>query len=690
MGQVLGGMNNITRASYQQSLMSERLNAQWRAFGTTIRYAFAGSVIFGSAKLVTNLSQIQTQLGQITALAGVPGRTAGSIIPISPKQVDDLSKSVRAASVESITPVNELNDALVNLFSTIEQADPAQAVRMVTEVAKVSKLIQTTPIEAQQAFFQMQFAFHRPHTLNELKKQRDMFFALIKEAPGGVAAAPQIFQQLGPLARVGQFANLRQDQMLALTLASLRGGGTPSTNLRGLQYLIETLGRGGTTKESRQALKSIGLSQENVQRMGGMSALLHLLRHAKSLGVKSTGKMRGLDEETLATLEAEGGGPGDFGLEGGGAEFLTRALKRVHALRTAVGLMMQLERTEAAPSLAEDLRVITAAEEGHADDVHNFSKQWERFRERAKLAQAGTALQALQLQVAQTLEPLFNITAQGLTGLQRAAQRHPDATKGAVIGGASILAALGLSGGLGGISKLFRRGGSGIGMGIAARDAMTQGAAGAGMSPQNPLYVIVVSQLFGGGTSITGGPGPIGGVKTGGGGRFGALGRLAAKGGAGASTAAALGRVGLGTAGLAAMDAMIAAELVMDKEFQEDMKGTWYGRAGAWTWRHRGRGLRHLLGGDKKHDFGPLVPMPMPQGGWSADPVIAALQKRAMMPQEFADKMRMHGEITVNLDITNPDGSQRRKKVHVPVDMWTGGRTPSSRGKQGNTRRSGR
>src|SRR6187551_1466009 len=110
---VARGFGNVARSLGETSRMSERLNNQWRAIGTTFRYAIAGSAVFGTASLITNLKELQRQTGLLQSL----GNASGGRFPNSGTTVTRLLGDSRREAVAAVTPINDFNEGLINLFS---------------------------------------------------------------------------------------------------------------------------------------------------------------------------------------------------------------------------------------------------------------------------------------------------------------------------------------------------------------------------------------------------------------------------------------------------------------------------------------------------------------------------------------------------------------------------------------------
>jgi hypothetical protein len=478
-------------------------------------------------------------------------------------------------------------------------------------------------------------------------------------------------------------------------LTTLRSGIPPSQAGRGLQYLIQTVAfPGQQTAASRQALASVGITPTaNLtlqQRLG------HIFGRARRLGMTGDlNRLRNLDEETLNSLDAMGdttGGLQQLGISGRGAAFLGTIFRRIHALRTALAIQQQVDTGQA----QEDLRIMTDAMQGHVSDVDSLKKGWQRLEKQAKLKEASIALNAMGLQIAQMFAPVLNFAAGKITGLQSLMARHPQASRYTALGGGAFLAALGIGRalnlgqlrwlrGIPGLSRLLTRGGGGGGLGRAfvtanAVQAAMAGNAALGASPQNPLYVVVVGQLFGGGTA---GPGGVGGG--GGGGTtvvpwwsrgIRAIGR-----GARAAAGGAL-RYG-GRLGGPALGEISAATMAGAGVFGAGLAFAQRGETGDIRWSPTGRPYI---------DFGNRI-SPVPGGRRQEH--MAELRQAQRVFQQYGNignienyrvgQLRGRAEVFMTLDISR-DGKSQRIKVHSPMELWANGRTPSTRAKQGSRR----
>ena len=645
MNQIAGGMTNIGRASMQAQRATGLFDQQMRAFGTTLRYAFAGSVIFGATRMITTLRETQKQLGLIGVLAG-------NDLEAGTQGMRNFYTAAQRGAINSLTPVSDFNDALINLFSTIK-ASPDMAVKMVEELSKGATLAQVPVQDLTKAVTGMNQAFGAPQNLANIQKGTRGFFSLVSEAPGGIAAGPQIIQQLPQLSATSRLANINESQMLGLYLTTLRAGGTPATAGRGLQYFLQSVAV-PQSKEAATAMKQAGITPETVQQRGGMWAISRLLGHAQSLGATGTttaaGKLKGMTDEDLSMLEGldPAAVGGTLGISGKGFEFLHKSIGRIHGIREAILLMAQKG------DIGKDIGIITEAQSNEKAALDAYRKAWEEFERNNPLQAAAISIDTMRRQMTTALEPAINAFAGKISDLGQwfndQAMAHPERTRhrtqiGMGVGGAALF--LNAIGAFGGAGRFMGRIGGAAGQAFVTKTAMqaaTTGAAlGPGMSPQNPLYVIVVGEIFG--KAVTGDPtvppvAPVPGGKTSWWKRaVPALGMRAALPFAAAWAATdALPDIGQG-------DLKIDPSL---KGFKKDWKTISGAGGSAW-------------------DF-----------------------MQGMNPANLGTQ-RITGQASVAVDVNiNQAGTKvTRKRVHVPVELFNvGGNTPSSRG--GRPRRSGR
>jgi hypothetical protein len=492
LGSYAQGFGTIGQKINENTRLSERLNSQWRAMGTTIRYAIAGQTIFGLTRMVGQLRDINTQLGEMAALT--TAGTGGSAF--TGQQVTQLGANLQRVALDTISPLSQVNDAAINFLSTVQNVKPGAALPdMLSTISQTAKIAQTDLTALTQAATTSQVQFGRQTNPKSIGEFTRMWQQLILQAPGGPQASTTIAQALPGLATMFQMGRgseispqQGQAQMMGITLAALRTGMPAATAMRGVQYLLQSLEN--PTGQSVGALRGIGITPEFISQKGIGAALMKFLQQITHTGDPK--QLGAIPDDVLDQLDASGGTlpgiPADEMLK------LRKYVPRIHGIRAAVVLASQLAAHGDVLSLQQDIDEMLDIQDENSKRAHQMAEAWRRYRKRARLADAANAINVMSLQVAQIFEPVFGFIAEkGILPVAHAMQNHRTATKAGVIGGAAIIAALTTGRFLGGFGKGIA--GRSIVRGIAMRDAL-DGGAGLGASPENPLYVIVVGQLF--------------------------------------------------------------------------------------------------------------------------------------------------------------------------------------------------
>lgn len=659
--QIAGGMQNIGRQAMMASRHGGLLDNQLRAIGTTWRYMVAGSLVFGAGNMVRTLRDTQRQLALIGAIGDDPFDTVGRSAQSADAALSDLYLNAQRGSLAALTPVNEFNDALVNLYSTVQGLRPDQAVQMTQEIARGAQLAQVGAEDLTKAVAGMTQAFDPGgHTVQGYGRFIRGFYTLTATAPGGISAGPAIIQQLAPLAAVSRFASIKPDQMFGLYLTALRTGGSPATAGRGLQYLLQSLAV-PASDESRTALRAAGITPDTVQQRGGLWALQRAIQHARGLGLRGEDRLAGLSDEQLDLIDSQGGDPKalqGLGISGRGLAWLSEAIGRIHGIRSLVTLTAQ-----GPGRMQRDIALMETAMGDTVNATAEFRREWEDFARRSPLQTAAVSLDVIRRQIASAFEPLVNYPARQLGRAAPYLMDNENNVNKGIYAGAGLLAAYGITRKAGGLRN-FGGGISRVAVGAQAVGAL--GNEGLGASPMNPMFVTVVNELVGMGGR---GRGPAsGGGAAGRAGRWG--GRFGILGGA-AGLIAAAGRGGLR-----------GAESLFNRGVTTAIRRPWM--------------LKGIPGVGAAASF--FLDADEAGGGRTGNEGLSRAGINFMAAQRFnpnishlyrTQQTQVRGRAMIELDVLvrQPDGSNERKRVHIPMDLWSGGRTPSYRGQGAKTQR---
>lgn len=654
------GFGRLGQSINDNTQMSSRLNNQWRAIGTTIRYAIAGTAIFGLQQMVRELSQVNTQLGQMQALTDI-----GQGQRFNDTQMGQLLNGLMETSVDTITPLSDVNDAAINFLSTVQGVKANELPQMLSDIGIAARLSQADMESVTQAATTMQIAFGRKVNTASVGQFSRMFQWLIGTAPGGTAAGSTISQAMPGLASMFQLAPgrtgtaaSRQAQMMSLTQGVLMTGMPAATGMRGLTYLLQSIAQ--PTGGAKTALAGIGITPQFVQQQGIFAGVMKLLHTISPVSRGQAKQLGAIPDETLDATNTLPGIPANE------LTALRTMIPRIHGIRAAIILASQLQQRGDVQSIAQDLTDYMKVQNVNSEQAKKVAKAAADFRRRAKLEDAATALHNAGLQLARAFDPLLERGAGGILGATSAMRHHPRLTRDVALGAGGFLAAVGAARLVPGLSsripflgKLSGASGQAFVKGRAIEDQLA-GSGQRGFSPGLPLYVIVVGQVFGGAT-----PGPT--PTPGGGGLFSKIRGWGGWAAAGRGIRGASGEIGGG-----AMTALGAAAVILDLKNAADTADKFR----KVHWSPTGRPYMNIAG--KLWDFKPKQ---------QHEEILSQARKifggNVQGVSNYGAGM-WKGQADINMTITREgaDGRLHRQRVHVPVDMWAHGRHPGHRGRK--------
>jgi TP901 family phage tail tape measure protein len=488
LGTMRGGFSGLRGEFDLTNRTSGYLNNQLRALGTTLRYTFAGTAIFGTLQMVRNLGQFQAKLGEISSIATGPGG-----LPVVGQQLDQLGNDLLRISNETTQPIADLQEGVISLYSTIGNVPENQVAKIMTTIAETSITAQSNIEDTTQALLGMIDAFGRG--TQEIPKFGDEFFRVIQLSagmPGHIYA-----QQLGRLSASASLSGFSPEQMGALAIGATRSGGSPATNMRGLAQLMTFVMN--PTGKAEKAFEGIGLGRAQRNKMGGMEVLNAVLTRVNKSGLK--GDPRKMTDDMLNQIQDQFGDNAPnaaLGISGLGAQLLALLFPRIEGRRIAAILakLQTLEQVAGTPNQTLDqyLNDVTSGTE-------NVDKAMEKAMDRRRIVQASNAIHNLGLEIGTALSPILQPGAKGITSLTEAFGHQGAHTRQAELAGGAV-----------GIAVLLRqlgRGGTAVkGLGaLGAGASLLSGDTQIGHNAGNPLFVAVVYSLSGPGSVFSGGRG---------------------------------------------------------------------------------------------------------------------------------------------------------------------------------------
>lgn len=480
LGQMQGGFQQTRYSMRGMNNDAGLLDKQLRALGTTIRYAFSGAAVYGTMQMVRNMGEFESKLGDISAIATGPGN-----VSIVGDQLDDLGDRLLKVSNDTAQPISDLQDGVVNLYSTIGNIPENKAADLIRTIAEVAVTSQSNIQDTTQALLGMANAFGE--SSDAVGKFGDEFQVVIRESagmPGSIYA-----QKLGVLSSRASLAGFTPEQMGALAIGATRSGGSPNTNMQYLAQFIQSLFF-PQTKKNEAEMASLGLGEAQRKNMPAWEVLMRYFQAVeKAGGLKGTNN-RNLNQAFSALNEndASQAALGAFGITGGGSDIINKSFGRLQSRTMAAILYKVFSSTQTKGTENKTLDEYLKEVQNSAGSV---DKAMERAMERKRIVQAGNAIHNLGIEIGVAFGPILNPSAKGITYLidQFSSQNHY-----AQMGEATGL----IAGGALAVRALRNRGVSRVPVGpiSAASDLLTE--TGRGSTPLKPLYVAVVYSLAGG------------------------------------------------------------------------------------------------------------------------------------------------------------------------------------------------
>jgi hypothetical protein len=701
LGQMSSGFSNLRRNMDMGARSTGAINSELRALGTTLRYGIAGAGVYGTIALVRNLGEFQAKLGEIQSIASGPGG-----VPLLDSQIDRLGTRLIDVSNKTSQPIADLQEGVLNLYSTIGDVPPDEAAKMMETISRVAITSQSDIESTTQALLGLLNAFGEG--TDQLGKFGDEFKRVIQLSAG--MSGSQYAGKLGVLSQSASLARFTPEQMGALAVGATRFGGSSATNMTYLSQLMTYLVNPTTAKE-KAAFAGIGLNQQQLRTLPGWQILQTVLTAVnKRGGVGISPALASASDETLSMMDEQGLTGSQAGLTGGGAALLQQLFGRMQSRRMAAVLSRLQTPDQVRGTKNQTLDEYLNSISHSAGDVDSAMARAMDYR---RIVQATNAMHNFGVEIGSAVSPLLQIPARAAiwatSGFNNQHWQVPIGLPGHNIGhtpGQTVEVAGGLLGIAGLLRMLSRRGAGagrlarGVPFAMAGMDAIS-GDTARGHSPLNPLYVAVVWSMangFGGG-----GRGGIAGAI-----RNAPEGTIISESRPNYYRAGEDGRVNrpsrrnrFARGGLGVIGALSGAYLAYDVYNQE--------RAQVHAAQHDPLALLHL---GMQHRFGVHIPFvgtvgggyAYQQAGFSGQErsVIGAYRQHKISGDEAERRLRLlasksqfeqagigrlYGKADVNVTITDKQGN-RRGGAHVPVEFFPDftAPAPQTRGKPVNRR----
>jgi minor tail protein len=399
VNQMFAGLNgsimNTGRVASQANRQFGMFNRTLQAVRTTARYAFAGSIVFGTVNAIRSLAQFQSQLGDINAILGT-----------SEERINRLGDALINVSTRTVTPVGELQDSVRNIVSTMGEDLTNPQLQQWSELfSKGARVAETDAYNFGNTIMGMRNAFGM--STKDMEGIANEFYATIKLSAGTTGDEWAKFS--GRLVAGASNAGVSLEEMNAMFVLMSRQGGTAATNIRHLSQLLMNIRNPGASHQ--KFWDQLGLTKTAMANMSGKEILEKLMGGVRARGGVTT---RRVTEDQLALMEEQV--PGSTGIGGPASIMLSNLFGRMESRRAFAVLFNQWENMDKnAPGFAQTLQRLNESFNNTGQGVNTVQEAFEKWLKRNQMQQAATAVGNLSLKILNNFTPAFNIMSGAIT-----------------------------------------------------------------------------------------------------------------------------------------------------------------------------------------------------------------------------------------------------------------------------------
>lgn len=319
IGGLTGMRGEMQRGTTQMGLWGQQI----RAVGTTLRYMFAGAVVYGVVTAVNALSTFESKLGDIEGLAAKIG-SDGKVTRLG-GMLDDLGDNALKTSNKFGIAVTDIEDYMARFYSSFEpkgtQAQAMQqATRWATDISALTRALGGEVGDPGQLAGGIAGLIHGiPGGTNNIHAQTvrisDIISYITQRSP--VITGKDITRDIGRLGAAQVATGMSPEQIFSVYGAASLKGGSPAVIGRGITQLLAASLMNPKTAQNKAAFRDAGLpSSPNALRafeykgtQGGMAVLLRMMDAIFPKGA-SRKTARLLADESVGDVNAISGARG--------------------------------------------------------------------------------------------------------------------------------------------------------------------------------------------------------------------------------------------------------------------------------------------------------------------------------------------------------------------------------------------
>lgn len=290
LGQNLGGTNRQMQQSNKYAM----------ALSTTLRYAFAGRVLFGIQSAITNLGEFKTQLGEIDALAARATGPGGNLQGLG-NQLGDVGAEALKLSNKFGIAVGEVETYMQRFYTSFKpMGSQAQQTKQMEDFVNAHLSLVTvlgsragdpSALAGGLAALVRIMPGGEKHPGTSAEELSNYFAKIVTQSPQ--ITGQDIAQAAGRLASAKNLSGMSAIQLLSVFGLAAKSGGSSAVITRGVQQLLGASLLHPTKPASKAIYSAAGLSTDpnSLEAMGGEKVLEKLITYVQQ-GKSATGQAK--------------------------------------------------------------------------------------------------------------------------------------------------------------------------------------------------------------------------------------------------------------------------------------------------------------------------------------------------------------------------------------------------------------
>jgi len=239
LNQIKSGFSQVNQATGQSGKQLGYWGQQMRALGTTIRYALAGSVVYGVITAISSLSQFQVKLGEIDAIA-TQVTSSGKLKGVG-NELENLGTDALKMSVKFGLAVTDVQEYMRSFYSAFDAPSGKAGVKQASGLADMMSQFTVAAGADEMGDPKQMIAGISALMGGKYKPKRgqqmgSMLYAMLQESP--TLWGQDVATSVGQLAPAKIAGRMTPEQIFAVLLQASKAGGSPGMITQNVRQLL--------------------------------------------------------------------------------------------------------------------------------------------------------------------------------------------------------------------------------------------------------------------------------------------------------------------------------------------------------------------------------------------------------------------------------------------------------------------